>query len=229
MKFWNAYCVQQITVRMQHFGQFLKHLNLEVNGLWKSVEDLLPRTWNASGQSDRPTGVEFWTRTLNRLSHLRSLRILNADSHYERRDEEQLCLDGLLRRIQLPGLRSLHLSSWSVSPLTLTEYVPASFPGLNVLDLEHLDLRSNEDDTWQMIFAMLKDKYNEVEIGAPVGLRRRPPKGKELVYRKAKVKTQTGVQRQVQDVWNKIAGKEGEAEHEGESEDQAQAAEEEHL
>ena len=81
---------------------------------------------------------------LQRSQNLRNLKFTESSSRFEDRDEESLCLDDLLSSVRLPLLRVLHLSSWSIIMGTITKSLPTSFPALVVLDIEMLDLHSDD-------------------------------------------------------------------------------------
>lgn len=145
--------------------------------------------------------MTYWSTVLQPLLKLRSLRLTDSRRNRQHRNEKELLLDILLADLKLPDLRVLHLAMWSVSLSTIVERIPACFPVLKVLDLEKLDMRSEEKDPWPMALGLLVKQYEHIEISLN-GLRQRLVRG-ETVGR-----LQKAVKGQFDDVWDRVENKE---------------------
>lgn len=175
---WEPSGVRQILVRIMHFGWHLKQLDLDFEQLNESLTSLTQLSQLTQTERLRwPNGVKFWGDMLQALQNLQKLKFTDSSYRFEHRDEKALPLDEVLKSIKLAKLRVLHLSGWSITAHILTEGLLRSFPALKVLDLELLDLHSDDFDGWQKTVSLLEQRYGETEINISNDVRRRPLTG----------------------------------------------------
>lgn len=141
---------------------------------------------------------------LEKLPKLTSLKLQDMREKLEPRDEQNLDLNMLFNLIEMKQVRTLELAGWAVTPEIMTEKLLWSFPNLQFLDLELLDMRSNEEDCWVTALKRIKEYYEGIGFAPLVGLRHRFLDGKDAAYVKHRHKKQKGTEEQVDDIWNKV-------------------------
>ena len=131
----------------------------------------------------------YWSSVLQSLHNLRSLRLTDCSQDGDQSDggkgkrqgrkrrkrgqsrpgqdiddEWKLMSDTLLTELRLPSLRKLHLANWKVTPQTFGDGMLTSFPQLRFLDLEKLDMISEESEAWPMALRMVVKRYGFIEV-----------------------------------------------------------------
>lgn len=194
-----GFLLRNITARLEHFGHFLTHFDLGIDNSLQAMPFTLPT------QPNWPDQIPFWAALLEKLPNLTSLRLQDMREKFEPREEENLDLNMLFNVLTMRQVETLELVGWAVTPEIMTEKLLWSFPKLTFLDLELLDMRSNEADCWVKVLKRIKDYYSEIKFGPLIGLRHRLLDGKDkAAYVKGRVKKQKTTEEQVDDVWNKI-------------------------
>jgi hypothetical protein len=148
--------------------------------------------------------MTFWAEMLEKLPNLESLRLQDMREKFEPRDEQNLDLNMLFNLVEMKQVRTLEVAGWAVTPEIMMEKLLWSFSNLQFLDLELLDMRSNEEDCWVTALKKIKEYYGGIGFGPLVGLRHRFLEGKDAAYVKHRVKMQKRTEEQVDDVWNKV-------------------------
>lgn len=192
---------RNVAARLEYFGHHLRHFDLSTDNT--QIHDMPMQSPNQPGWPDPMT---FWARMLEHMPKLESLRLHDARERFEPRKEENLDLNMLFNCIEMPSVQLLQLKGWAVTPEIMMEKLLWAFPKLKLLDLETLDMRSNEDDCWSKALKKIKEHYGNISIGPLVGLRQRNMKGKDKdAYVKHRLKRQRKTEMEVDDVWNKVA------------------------
>lgn len=196
----NKFVIWNIAARLEHYGHHLTNFDLSIDNTL-TMPGFYPnqRTW--------PDQMSFWAEMLESLTNLESLRLHDAREKFEPREEQNLDLNMLFNMLSMPQVRILHLAGWSVTPEIMTEKLVWSFSKLRFLDLELLDMRSNDENCWVTVLGTVKKYYGESNIGfGPlVDLRQRALEGKDAAYVKYRVKPQAKTVQQIDGVWNKVA------------------------
>jgi hypothetical protein len=76
-------------------------------------------------------------------------------------------LDTLLDEFKLPKLKTLHLAKWRVTRAAIAEKLAKLFRELPLLELERLNLISEnkDDDTWAIALEALRGHYKKIKFG----------------------------------------------------------------
>ena len=199
---WAIFSIRQVAYRFIYFGDHLTSLDLDVEQLRDKLDDDdYGAYWSFHERMRRPNGLKFWTEMLQHLQNLKDLNLTNSSYRFEHRDTPRLCFDELLTNLSIPRLKVLSLTGWAVRSNTLVENLYNSFPALAVLDLDSIDLHSDDENAWDFVLRSLVRKFAPIEIGQLRNLRRRPLAGADKGYVKTLLKAHTQVG--MNEMWNR--------------------------